>query len=70
MELVADRLVKDYWEDHQRDILSIVDGSFLEDYDDYNVEVAFRNAASTSITYTLMARCGLDPEQYFGHETF
>ena len=70
LELVADRLVKDYWEDHQRDILSIVDGSFLEDYDDYNVEVAFRNAASTSITYTLMARCGLDPEQYFGHEDF
>ena len=31
---------------------------------------SFRNAASTSITYTLMSRCGIDPEQYFGHEDF
>ena len=70
LELVADRLVKDYWADHQRDILGIIEDSFLEEYDDYNVGASFRSAASTSITYTLMARCGLDPEQYFGHEDF
>ena len=70
LELVADRLAKDYWEDHQRDILGIIEDSFLEEYDDYNVGASFRSAASTSITYTLMARCGLDPEQYFGHEDF
>ncbi len=70
LELVADRLAKDYWEDHQRDILGIIEDSFLEEYDDYNVGASFRSAASTSITYALMARCGLDPEQYFGHEDF
>ena len=70
LELVADRLVKDYWADHQRDILGIIEDSFLEEYDDYNVWASFRNAASTSITYTLMSRCGIDPEQYFGHEDF
>ena len=70
LELVANRLAKEYWEEHQRDILSIVDGSFLEEYDDYNVGASFRSAASTSITYALMTRCGLDPEQYFGHEDF
>jgi len=70
LELVADRLVKDYWADHQRDILGIIEDSFLEEYDDYNVGASFRNAASTSITYTLMSRCGIDPEQYFGHEDF
>lgn len=30
LELVADRLAKDYWEDHQRDILGIIEDSFLE----------------------------------------
>lgn len=70
LELVADRLVKDYWADHQRDILGIIEDSFLEEYDDYNLWASFRNAASTSITYTLMSRCGIDPEQYFGHEDF
>ena len=32
LELVADRLAKDYWEDHQRDILGIIEDSFLEEY--------------------------------------
>ena len=31
LELVADRLAKDYWEDHQRDILGIIEDSFLEE---------------------------------------
>ena len=42
LELVADRLVKDYWADHQRDILGIIEDSFLEEYDDYNVGASFR----------------------------
>ena len=70
LELVANQLARDYWEEHQQDILSIVDGSFLEDYDDYNVGASFRSAASTSITYALLSRCGLEPETYFGHEDF
>ena len=30
----------------------------------------FKSAATVSITYALMSRCGLEPEQYFGHEDF
>ena len=70
LEFVANQLVKDYWENHQQDILGIIEDSFLEEYDDYNVGASFRSAASTSITYMLLSRCGLDPEQYFGHEDF
>ena len=43
---------------------------FLEEYDEYNIEVQFKSAATVSITYALMSRCGLEPEQYFGHEDF
>ena len=49
--------------DHQQDLLYIVDGSFLEEYDELNVEVQFKAAATVSITYALMSRCGLEPEQ-------
>ena len=67
---VAASLADGYWSDHKQDILSIVDGSFLEEYDEYNIEVQFKSAATVSITYALMSRCGLGPEQYFGHEDF
>ena len=67
---VAAKLAEEYWADHRRDILPIVDGSFLEEYDEYNIEVQFKSAATVSITYAHMSRCGLEPEQYFSHEDF
>ena len=70
LETVAAQLVDEYWNDNQYDILGIVDGSFLEEYDDFNVGAAFRNAAVVSTTYALLSRCGLEPERYFTHEDF
>ena len=70
LEQIAGKLVTEYWNDNRRDILGILEDSFLEEYDDYNVEMAFRNAAAVSITYTLMSRCGLNPGDYFEHEDF
>ena len=69
-ERIAAQLANEYWNDYQRDILAIVDDSFLYGYDDFNVGVAFRSAATFSITYLLMSRCGLDPENHFEHEDF
>ena len=67
---VAGKLASEYWNEHQQDFRYIVDGSFLEEYDDFNIEVQFKAAATVSIAYALMSRCGLEPEQYFGHEDF
>ena len=69
-ESVASQLAAEYWHDHSRDILGIVADSYLEEYDDYNIEVAFKNAAAVSITYSLMSRCGMQPEDHFEHEDF
>ena len=69
-ESVASQLAAEYWRDHSRDILGIVADSYLEEYDDYNIEVAFKNAAAVSITYSLMSRCGMRPEDHFEHEDF
>ena len=70
MERVAAQLVDEYWHDNWRDIVGIVDGSFLEGYDDFNIGAAFRNAAVVSTTYALLSRCGMQPEDYFEHEDF
>ena len=51
---VAGKLASEYWDDHQRDFRYIVDGSFLAEYDDYNIEVQFKSAATVSIAYALM----------------
>ena len=70
LEAVAQELAGEYWEQNWEDILASVPGSFLEDYDELNVEVEFRNAATVSTAYALMSRCGLDPSEFFTHEDF
>ncbi len=67
---VAGKLASEYWDEHQQDFRYIVDGSFLKEYDDLNIEVQFKSAATVSIAYALMSRCGLDTDQYFQHEDF
>ena len=70
LENIASKLVNEYWNDNQSDILGILADSFLEEYDDYNVSVAFRNAATVSTTYALMSRCGMNPGDIYEHEDF
>ena len=67
---IAQRQASAYWQDHQQDIFRIVDGSFLEEYDEINVRESFRRAASISTCYILQARCGLDVDSQFEHEDF
>ena len=67
---VAGKLAGEYWNEHRQDFLYIVDDSFLEEYDEFNIEVQFKAAATVSISYALMSRCGLEPERYFTHEDF
>lgn len=70
LEKIAAKLAGEYWTEHQRDVLDIVADSYLEAYDEFNVGAAFRSAATVSITYALMSRCGLEPRDYFQHEDF
>ena len=70
LEAIAQELAGEYWEEHLADILASVPGSFLEELDELNIEMAFRNAASFSIAYTLFSRCGLDPGDQFSPEDF
>ena len=69
-ERVADKLALEYWSEQKRDICDIVADSFLSGYDEDNIRMAFKTAASTSITYALMTRCGFSPDGYFEPEDF
>ena len=70
LEKIAVQFMADYWYEHKQDILDIVDGSFLAEYDAYNIGVQFKSAAAVSMTYVLLSRCGLETENYFRHEDF
>ena len=67
---IAEKLVNDYWDNNSGDILNIVDGSFLMDYDDAGQELQFKSAAAISIMYTILERCGFEPEGYFDRDDF
>ena len=67
---VAGKLVADYWDNNSGDILAIVDGSLLMDYDEAGVEMQFKSAAAISVTYTLLERCGFEPAGWFDKEDF
>jgi len=67
---VAGKLVADYWDNNSGDILAIVDGSLLMDYDDAGVEMQFKSAAAISVTYTLLERCGFEPAGWFDKDDF
>ena len=67
---IAGKLVADYWDNNSEDIRAIVDGSFLMDYDSAGLEMQFKSAAVISITYTLLERCGFEPDGYFDKDSF
>ena len=67
---VAGKLVADYWDNNSGDILAIVDGSLLMDYDEAGVEMQFKSAAAISVTYTLLERCGIEPAGWFDKDDF
>lgn len=66
----AKNIVEDNMPDYLDDLLISREGSFLEELDDLNVEVAYRNALQASVGYIFLTRCGLNTNQYFGREDF
>ena len=67
---IAGKLVADYWDNNSEDVRAIVDGSFLMDYDSAGLEMQFKSAAAISVTYTLLERCGFEPDGYFDKDSF
>ena len=70
LEEIALQKAMDYWQEHQDELRDIVDGSLLMEYDELNLELAFRNTATTGVQYMLLSRCRLAEEHRFEPEDF
>ena len=67
---VAKNAVEDNLPDYLSQIKGYTQDSFLEELDDFNVEVIYRQLAINSVAYMLISRCGLNTEDYFIAEDF
>ena len=67
---VAKNAVEDNLPDYLSQIKDYTQDSFLEELDDFNVEVIYRQLAINSVAYMLISRCGLNTEDYFTAEDF
>jgi len=57
---IAGRIAEDYYGELMQDMSYAKEGSFLEELDELNVGLRFRETLSASIAYTLLSRCGAD----------
>ena len=67
---VTDKLVQESYGEYLSDLLYEREDSFLEELDDFNVEVLFRNTLRASVQYAVLSRCGLDVSRYLDAEDF
>ena len=70
LEEIAQGLASEYWADNRKQFLDIVANSFLEEYDELNIEVAFKRAVANSVSYAMYCRLVENPDNYFEHEDF
>lgn len=66
----AEKLVQESYGEYLPDLLYEREDSFLEELDDFNVEVLFRNTLRASVQYAVLSRCGLDVSRYLDAEDF
>ena len=66
----AKNAVEDNLQDYMPQLKSCTQDSLLEELDEYNIEVIYRQLAVNSVAYMLMSRCGIDTEAVFEREDF
>ena len=63
----AKNAVEDNLQDYLSQLKDCTKDSFLEELDDFNVEVIYKRLATNSVAYMLFTRCGLDTGEFFEH---
>ena len=63
LEDIASALAAEYWDDYKKQLLDIVANSFLEEYDELNIEVAFKNAVANSVSVKITFLYHRQPKQ-------
>lgn len=60
--------VEDNYLDYLSDLMDGRENSFLEELDDFNVEVIFKDTLKNSVAYMLLIRCGYPADEFFSFE--
>jgi hypothetical protein len=66
----ANNAVEDNMPDYLSELRYCKENSFLEELDDFNIEVIFKKALQNSIGYMLLSRCGMNVGDYFSDDDF
>ena len=66
----AKNAVEDNLQDYFSQLKDCTKDSFLEELDDFNIEVVYRRLAANSVAFMLISRCGLDTNEFFDREDF
>ena len=66
----AKNAVEDHLQDYFSQLKDCTKDSFLEELDDFNIEVIYRRLATNSVAFMLISRCGLDTNEFFDREDF
>ena len=66
----AKNAVEDNLQDYLSQLKDCTKDSFLEELDDFNVEVIYKRLAANSVAFMLISRCGLDTGEFFDREDF
>ena len=67
---VSKILVEDNMQDYLEDLKFYRENSSLESMTDEAVQLLFQNALENSIAFSMIKRCGLNPNDYFTNEDF
>ncbi len=67
---VSKIIVEDNIQDYLEDLMFYRENSSLESLDEESVKTLFQNALSNSIAFSMIKRCGLNPNEYFTHKDF
>ena len=66
----AENAVEDNLPDYLTQLKDCIKDSFLEELDDFNIEVIYKRLAINSVAFMLLTRCGLDAGELFDAEDF
>lgn len=66
----AKNAVEDNLQDYFSQLKDCTKDSFLEELDDFNIEVIYRRLAENSVAFMLISRCGLDTNEFFDRDDF
>lgn len=62
---ISKKIIEENFDSYLDALLSQKENSFLEELDDHSIEVTFKNLLQSSVSYTILKRCGVSDDRYF-----